>query len=249
MSTYPGDDPQPPDETTGETAGDAAETEPTQPVGYWERQAAERAREQGQPGSEPTTPYPQGGGPVFNPTGGQPPPGPEQHAQPGSNPYGQIPGVNPYGPYDPGAQQPYAGQPSAGYPPQPGQPFEYPPQPGQHSPYAPGPGQPPYAAYSQVPPDHRQSTLAMVLGLVGLIGAFFLCGLTLLVSPFAWALGRNALKEIEASQGRLGGESQARTGMITGIIGTVLLILAILAIIALIVVVVASSGTTSGSSV
>jgi hypothetical protein len=258
MSTYPGDDPQPPDETTGETSGDTAETEPTQPVGYWERQAAERAREQGQAGADPTTPYPQGGGPVFNPTGGQPPPGAEQQGQPGSNPYGQIPGVNPYGPYAPGAQQPYAGQPvgyppqpaqPSGYPSQPAQPFGNPPQPGQPSPYAPAPGQPPYAAYSQVPPDHPQSTLAMVLGLVGLIGAFFLCGLTLVVSPFAWALGRNAVKEIEASHGRLGGESQARTGMITGIIGTVLLILGILAIIAFIVVVVASSSTSDGSSV
>ena len=248
MSTYPGDDPQPSDETAGETSHDTPETEPTQPVGYWERQAAERADDQRQAGAHPTTPYPQGGGPVFNPTGGQPAPGVEHQGQPGSNPYGQIPGVNPYGPYSPGAPQPYAGQPS-NYPTQPGQPSGYPPQPGQQSPYPPAAGQPPYPAYSHVPPDHPQSTLAMVLGLVGLIGAFFLCGLTLVVSPFAWALGRNAVKEIEASQGRLGGEGQARTGMITGIIGTVLLILAILAIIALVVVVVASSSTTNGGSV
>ena len=56
------------------TPEDPDETEPTQPVGYWERRASEQAAEQaraqgGQP--YPTTPYPQGG-PVFNPTSAQP---------------------------------------------------------------------------------------------------------------------------------------------------------------------------------
>ena len=84
---------------------------------------------------------------------------------------------------------------------------------------------PPYGGFAAPPPDHPQSTLALVLGLVGVVGAFIFCGVPLVVSPFAWALGHNALKEIRASQGRLGGESQARAGMILGIIGTVLLIL------------------------
>jgi hypothetical protein len=88
-----------------------------------------------------------------------------------------------------------------------------------------------------------------VLGLVGLIGAFVFCGLPLVVSPFAWALGRNALNEIRAAQGSLGGESQARTGMILGIIGTVLAVLAVLALVAFIVAVAASEPTTTGSSV
>ena len=84
----------------------------------------------------------------------------------------------------------------------------------------------------------------MVLGIVGLVGVFLVCGLTLFLSPFAWALGRNSLKEIQASQGRLGGESQARTGMVTGIIGTVLLVIAVVAIILFVILV--AAGSTSG---
>jgi hypothetical protein len=75
------------------------------------------------------------------------------------------------------------------------------------------------------------------------------CGLPLLVSPFAWALGRNALKDIRASQGRLGGESQARAGMIMGIVGTVLAIIALLALVIIVLAAVAGSDSTSGSSV
>jgi len=217
MSTYPGESPQPPD---GEKA-DSAGTEPTQPVGYWERQAAERASEQAevpQDRPDPTTPYPESGA-VFNPTSSQ----------------------SPY-PFTPPAQQPYGFRP--GYPPT-GQagPHHYPPAPGGV------PGQMPYTAYSPQPPDHPQSTLALVLGLVGLLGAFVLCGVTLVVSPFAWAVGHSAVKEIEASQGRLGGLSNARTGMILGIIGSVFLILAILAVIGFVVLVVAAETTGTGSYV
>ncbi len=244
MSTYPGETPPPADDGPQDTPTD---TEPTQPVGYWERQAAEQAREQEQQGHpSATTPYPQD----------QPPPQ--------QNPYSEIPGVNPYGPYSPGAQQPpqpnqqygqQYGQPynQQPYQPQPytQQPTGYPPQPGQPVPYPPPPGVPSYAGYAHAVPDHPQSTLSMVLGLVGIIGAFVLCGLPLVVSPFAWALGRNAVKEIEASQGRLGGLSQARAGMIMGIIGTIFLILAIVAVIGFIVIVAVadSTGTSTGSTV
>jgi hypothetical protein len=76
-----------------------------------------------------------------------------------------------------------------------------------------------------------------------------LCGLPLIVSPFAWALGSNALKEIRASQGRLGGEGQARTGMILGIVGTALAALILLAVIAFIVLIAASANAPTGSSV
>jgi hypothetical protein len=107
----------------------------------------------------------------------------------------------------------------------------------------------PYAAFAPRVPDHPQATLALVLGLVGVVGAFVLCGVTLVVSPFAWALGHNAVKEIEASQGRLGGSSNARAGMILGIIGSVLLIVAILAVVAFVVLVVAADSTSTGSSV
>lgn len=222
MSTYPGESPPPEGEQP-----DAAGTEPTQPVGYWERQAAERAHEQAQQDRpNPTTPYPEGSYPQgaapsgagFDPTGSQ-------------------------DPYGPSGQQPHDSQP--GYAPLPGHagPQQYPPAPGGV------PGAMPYTAFSPRVPDHPQATLALVLGLVGLVGAFVLCGVTLVVSPFAWAVGHNAVKEIEASQGRLGGLSNARAGMILGMIGSVLLILAILAVIGFVALVVASESTGTGSSV
>ncbi len=222
MNNYPGDDPQQPAEDT--PPDEPSDTELTQPVGYWERQAAERAREQqGRP--DPTTAYPQGG-PVFNPTSGQP------------NPYPYGP-ENPYGPY---AQQPY-GEQQPFDPPPPGQPAAYPTAPGVP------PYQPPYAGYQRVLPDHPQSTMALVLGLIGLVGAFFLCGVTLIVSPFAWAVGSSALKDIRASQGQVGGEGKAQTGMILGIVGTVFLILAVIAVIGFIVLLVASDTSSTGSSI
>ncbi len=91
--------------------------------------------------------------------------------------------------------------------------------------------------------------MALVLGLIGLVGAFFLCGVTLIVSPFAWAVGSSALKDIRASQGQVGGEGKAQTGMILGIVGTVFLILAVVAVIAFIVLLVASDTSTTGSSI
>ncbi len=211
MSTYPGENPQPPDDPKRENdpyTGSETGSDETQPVGYWEQQAAERAREQ-----VPTPP-----------------------AAPVQNPWSQMSGAKPYGPYAPGAQDP-GGQPTYSTPPGSSAPYAYPPAPGGI------PGQ--YAGYTAVAPAHPQSTLALVLGLVGLVGGLFVCGLPLLVSPFAWAIGRSSLKGIRESQGRLSGESNARAGMIMGIIGTVLLILAIAALIAVIVLI--SVGTTSGS--
>ena len=232
MSTYPGENPHTPDEgqpqgapPVEDTVHDASQdsTEPTQPVGYWERQAAERAQEQVPP-VPPTTAYPQ-----------------DPYAQ--QNPYGQQ--QNPYPMSGPISGQPaYGGQQAAGAPPQPGRPdpYYYPPGPV-------APGQLPYG-YAP-PPTHSQATLAMVLGLIGVVGAFFACGLTLVVSPFAWAIGQKAVREIRNSGGRLGGESQARTGMIMGIVGTVLLVLAIIAFVAFIAILIAtdSSGSTGGSSI
>jgi hypothetical protein len=257
MSTYPGEDPQRPNNQHQEPeqgpTGDESTGDETQPVGYWERQAAEQAREQRQQGD----PY-AAGGPVFNPTSAQPSPGHGSPGQPpyqppaGQPPYGQPPyGQPPYG-QPPYGQPPY-GQPTQGQPPYgqvpysqpaygPGQGYGYPPPPAGQ------PGYPPYAAFHAPGQQQSQATLSMVLGIIGLVGAVLLCGVGLLVSPFAWALGHNALKEIRASGGRLAGESQARTGQVTGIIGTVLLVLAVLGIVVL-AIVLAAGGTTSGSSI
>src|SRR4051812_12281488 len=199
MSTYPGENPQ------QQPEGEQDETEPTQPVGYWERQGADHARQQPQDPSA-TRPYEQ-------------------------NPYAQ--------PGPPYAQQPYA-QPGPPY----AQPAYWQPAYGQQPPY----GYPPaYAAFAPPVPDHKHASLSMILGILGL--AFgFMCGVGFLASPFAWALGHSAVKEIRASQGRLGGEGTARAGMVMGIIGTVLLILAVLGLIAF-AVLIAVGDSSSGSSI
>lgn len=83
-------------------------------------------------------------------------------------------------------------------------------------------------------PDQRQATTALVLGILGIV----ICGI---LAPFALVIGRNSVKEIDASGGRLGGRGKAQAGFICGIIGTVLLALGVLAVIVLL----ASSGSSS----
>mgnify|MGYP005828117639 CR=1 FL=1 len=93
------------------------------------------------------------------------------------------------------------------------------------------PQYPPQYDLSPTPPQHPTSTSAMALGLIGLIGVLFCAGVTLLVSPFAWALGTRAIREIDADPTAYSGREMAMAGKIMGIIGTVLLILAVIALV------------------
>ena len=68
------------------------------------------------------------------------------------------------------------------------------------------------------PIEHPRASVVLTLGVLGLL----CCGLT---GPIAWVLGARALQEIDASGGYYGGRSQARLGMLLGIITTVLMIL------------------------
>lgn len=225
MSTYPGEDPQQP----------ADPSSSSQPPAEGRPDAPQDDREH----TAPITPG--SSGPVFNPTS----------AQPVSN---QPPSGQPTSSYEQGYPPPYAGQPGEPSPYQ--QQYQQPyggqnPYPAMPPGYQPPPSAPGYGApYAFTPPlpNHPQSTTALVLGLVSLVGGLMLCGLPLLASPFAWALGRNSLKEIKAAPGRWGGESNARAGMIMGIIGTVLLALAIIGVVLFIVVLVAT-GTGSTSTI
>lgn len=108
-------------------------------------------------------------------------------------------------------------------------PYQPPPPPGYWEQQAaqqppPGYGYPPQPypgyAYPVAPPDHPRATTAMVLGILALV----CCQLT---GPFAWVIGARAVKEIDASGGRLGGRGQAVAGKVLGIVGTVLLVLVI----------------------
>ena len=99
------------------------------------------------------------------------------------------------------------------------------------------------------PPDHPKATTAMVLGIVSVAGGM-LCYLPFFIAPFAWVMGGKAVREIDASQGKLGGRGMAQAGYILGIIGTILLGIALMVIVAfvaiLIIGAVATSSTDSG---
>lgn len=111
---------------------------------------------------------------------------------------------------------------------------EYPtPPPSGGDPRQPGPGwqpgqQPPYGApqypgsYGPVLPDHPQATTVLILGIVGAA----VCGF---VAPVAWVMGNRVVKEIDASNGTLGGRSTANVGRILGIVWTVLLVVLVAA--------------------
>ena len=89
-------------------------------------------------------------------------------------------------------------------------------------------------AYGTIAPDHPRSTLALILGILGIVA----CSI---VAPFALVIGRGAVKEIDASGGRLGGRGMAQAGFILGIIGTVILALSLIGVVVLIIAAAASS--------
>lgn len=133
-------------------------------------------------------------------------------------------------PYDPNAQgQPgQPGQqpppPQPGWAPQPGQ--QQPGQQGQQPGWAPPPG---YGYPAPAPPTPGSATTALILGIVGLV----ICPLTTIPAIF---IGRNAVKEIDASNGQLGGRSTANAGYILGIVGTAIWALLIALFVGLVVI-------------
>jgi hypothetical protein len=93
--------------------------------------------------------------------------------------------------------------------------------PGQQRPYGEPPPQVPYGApqlpaYGPLTPDHPKATTVLVLGILGIV----LCGL---IAPFAWVMGNQVIREIDASGGTMGGRANANAGRICGMIGTILI--------------------------
>jgi multisubunit Na+/H+ antiporter MnhB subunit len=74
------------------------------------------------------------------------------------------------------------------------------------------PTPPPYNA----PRDHPQTTTILILGILGL-------AVCQVLGPFAWSMGNKALREIDASNGQLGGRDTTNVGRILGIVATVIL--------------------------
>jgi uncharacterized protein DUF4190 len=97
----------------------------------------------------------------------------------------------------------------------------YPPPPPPQYPY--GGGQPGWPPPGPVP-DEGRATTALVLGILGMT----ICSV---LAPIAWVMGRNSMRAIDASGGRLGGRGKAQAGFILGIVGTALLALGVVLLV------------------
>jgi len=149
--------------------------------------------------------------------------------QPPSDPY------RPQEPYQP--QAPYQGPGAPG-----GPGGQVPPQ----SPYPPyGYAQPGYPMAPK--PNHPQATTALVLGATAVGSIVVVCGILLFLAPVAWIMGGRAVKEIDASNGALGGRNEAQMGYIFGIVGTVLLILALIAAVVVVSLIIVAANDTDSS--
>ena len=132
-----------------------------------------------------------------------------------------------------GPNQPSPGEPAGG-----GWQPQWQPQYNPQGGYAPVP--PP--GYGYAVPDHPKAQTSLVLGILGLV----LCQV---IAPFAWSTGKKTVNEIDASGGRLGGRSQAQTGYVLGIVGSVILIAgAGLMVVYLVFIVLVFGVAASGSS-
>ena len=99
------------------------------------------------------------------------------------------------------------------------------------------PAPPPVAATL---PRHEHASLALGLGIVGLLG-LCTCGAGFLISPFALGYGLGARRAIREHPDQWGGDGVALGGVVLGAVGVGLLVLLILA--ALVVGILAMTGT------
>ena len=79
--------------------------------------------------------------------------------------------------------------------------------------------------------------LALILGIVSIV----LCQI---LGPFAWVIGRRAVKEIDASGGAYGGRAQAMVGYVLGLVTTILMIIGVVVVIVVVIIAAANSSTT-----
>ena len=144
----------------------------------------------------------------------QPPPPPQGGWQPPGG--GQPPDQPPPPPPPPAAPPPPPPGPSYQPPPPSGGTYQPPPAPG----YGPPAG---YSGGAAVvgPPNDSQATLALILGIVGVV----CCPL---VAPVAFFIGNASRNRIRASGGTLGGSGMATAGWVLGIVGMVFLVIWIL---------------------
>ncbi|WP_229051919.1 hypothetical protein [Aeromicrobium sp. Leaf350] len=90
----------------------------------------------------------------------------------------------------------------------------------------------PAGPWTPPPPKHPQAMTSLIVGAIGLGSLLVCCGVLLFVSPYARVVGSRAVREIDASEGRLGGRADANAGRIMGIVGTILIPFALVAVVA-----------------
>lgn len=85
------------------------------------------------------------------------------------------------------------------------------------------PGATPMPAFAVYPsyPENSRATTALVLGILGLV----VCGLC---APFAWQIGNEELRAIDAGRRDPSNRGTAQAGRILGIVGTALIAIGIL---------------------
>jgi hypothetical protein len=74
----------------------------------------------------------------------------------------------------------------------------------------------------QLLPTHPNATPAVVLGVLGVLGAVVCLGF---FAPLAWWLGARSVRQIDADPATYGGRGKANAGRILGIVGTALFVL------------------------
>jgi Domain of unknown function (DUF4190) len=89
----------------------------------------------------------------------------------------------------------------------------------------------------QPPPTSGAATASLILGICGLVVCPLVC------SVLAIVYGKRAQREIAASQGRMGGESYASAGIITGWVGLGLCALGIVFFVFVLVLFAAGAST------
>jgi hypothetical protein len=115
---------------------------------------------------------------------------------------------------------------------------------------APMPGQPAPAGWGAAyhGQQHPGASRARTLGIVALVSAAvaFFCCITfpgVFCAPFAWAIGRKAQREIDASPGVYNNRGEAQAGVVMGIIGTIISIVFVAATVVIVIALASANWT------
>lgn len=88
-------------------------------------------------------------------------------------------------------------------------------------------------------PNHPRAAAALTLGILGVVG-FAVLG------PLAWYYGASTMRDIDREPGRWQGRSQAKAGLVMGIVGTGLLVVGTLLLLLIVAGIVTINGYDSG---